>query len=113
MRGPALQPASPEGAPAKSAVAPANAGLASGWWPVIALTLLAAVLRLVALGSQSLWYDEAFTPVHVLRAGLGATLHNVLHTENTPPLWYLLEWGITRVLGEGEVALRLLSAIAG
>jgi mannosyltransferase len=83
------------------------------WWPLIALTLLAAVLRLATLGWQSLWYDEAFTPVHVFRAGLGETLHNVAHTENTPPLWYVLEWGVARVLGEGEVALRLLSALAG
>jgi 4-amino-4-deoxy-L-arabinose transferase-like glycosyltransferase len=70
-------------------------------------------LRLATLGSQSLWYDEAFTPVHVLREGLGVTLHNVVHTENTPPLWYVLEWAFTRVLGEGAVALRLLSALAG
>lgn len=83
------------------------------WWPLLALTLLAAALRLPTLGSQSLWYDEAFTPVHVFRAGLGATLHNVAHTENTPPLWYLLEWAVTRALGEGAVALRLLSALAG
>ncbi|HEX4838328.1 MAG TPA: glycosyltransferase family 39 protein [Solirubrobacteraceae bacterium] len=85
----------------------------SSWWPLVAVTVLAAVLRLVTLGSQSLWYDEAFTPVHVLRAGLGATLHNVVHTENTPPLWYVLEWVISRVLGSGAVALRLLSALAG
>jgi hypothetical protein len=71
------------------------------------------VLRLATLGSQSLWYDEAFTPVHVLRAGLGATLSNVVHSENTPPLWYVLEWGATRALGDGAVALRLLSALAG
>jgi mannosyltransferase len=83
------------------------------WWPLIAITSLAAVLRLATLGSQSFWYDEAFTPVHVLRASLGMTLHNVVHTENTPPLWYLLEWGISRVLGTGVVALRLLSALAG
>lgn len=79
----------------------------------MALTLLAAGLRLATLGSQSLWYDEAFTPVHVFRAGLGATLRNMAHTENTPPLWYVLEWVVTRVLGEGAVALRLLSALAG
>jgi hypothetical protein len=83
------------------------------WWPLIALTLLAALLRFTTLGSQSLWYDEAFTPVHVLRSGLGTTLHNMVHSENTPPLWYVLEWGMTRVLGEGAVALRLLSALAG
>jgi hypothetical protein len=83
------------------------------WWPLAAITTLAAVLRLATLGSQSFWYDEAFTPVHVLRASLGATLHNVVHTENTPPLWYVLEWAVSRVLGSGVVALRLLSALAG
>ena len=83
------------------------------WWPLAALTALAAALRLSTLDLQSLWYDEAFTPVHVLHPGLGATLHAVVHTENTPPLWYVLEWMITRVLGTGAVALRLLSAVAG
>jgi mannosyltransferase len=109
----ALQAASPEAGTAPRASVSARARLASAGWPLIALTLLAAALRLATLGSQSLWYDEAFTPVHVLRAGLGTTLHNVVHTENTPPLWYVLEWGFTRVLGEGEIALRLLSALAG
>jgi mannosyltransferase len=83
------------------------------WWPLAAITILAAALRLSTLGQQSFWYDEAFTPVHVLRPGLIATLHNVVHTENTPPLWYLLEWAVSRVFGTGVVALRLLSALAG
>ena len=80
---------------------------------LVALTTLAAALRFSTLGEQSLWYDEAFTAVHVLHAGLGATLHAVVHTENTPPLWYVLEWAVSRVLGTGAVALRLLSALAG
>jgi mannosyltransferase len=83
------------------------------WWPLIAITVLAAALRFSTLNLQSLWYDEAFTPVHVLRASLGQTLHGVVHSENTPPLWYVAEWAITRVLGTGAVALRLLSALAG
>jgi len=85
----------------------------SAWWALVALTALAAALRFSTLGAQSLWYDEAFTPVHVLHRGLAATLHAVVHTENTPPLWYVLEWAISRVLGTGAVALRLLSALAG
>jgi 4-amino-4-deoxy-L-arabinose transferase-like glycosyltransferase len=79
----------------------------------VALTVLGAAVRLATLGRQSLWYDEAFTPVHVLHGSLVATLHAVVHTENTPPLWYILEWAITRVLGTGAVDLRLLSALAG
>jgi uncharacterized membrane protein len=74
---------------------------------------LAAALRFATIGRQSLWYDEAFTAVHVLRSSLGATLHGVLHTESTPPLYYMLLWVWTRVLGDGAVALRSLSALAG
>jgi uncharacterized membrane protein len=83
------------------------------WWPLAALTLLAAALRLSTLDLQSFWYDEAFTPVHVLHPSLWATLRSVVHTENTPPLWYVLAWADSRVLGTGEIALRLPSALAG
>jgi mannosyltransferase len=83
------------------------------WWPLAAITLLAAVLRFATLDLQSFWYDEAYTPVHVLHAGLGATLRAVSHTENTPPLWYVLIWGWSRLWGTGAVALRSLSALAG
>ncbi len=83
------------------------------WWPLVALTLLAAALRLGTLNLQSFWYDEAFTPVHVLHPGLVATLRAFVHTENTPPLWYLVVWVFSRALGTGEIALRLPSALAG
>ena len=83
------------------------------WWPLAALTILAAAMRLSTLDLQSFWYDEAFTPVHVLHPSLLATLRSVVHTENTPPLWYVIAWADARVLGTGEVALRLPSAIAG
>lgn len=83
------------------------------WWPLAALIVLAAALRLATLTEQSFWYDEAFTPVHVLHAGLGATLKSLVHSENTPPLWYLLAWVDVRLLGDGALALRLPSALAG
>ncbi len=83
------------------------------WWPLAALTILAAALRLSTLDLQSFWYDEAFTPVHVLHPSLWATLRSVVHSENTPPLWYVIVWADSRVLGTGEVALRLPSALAG
>ncbi len=83
------------------------------WWPLAALTLLAAVLRLSTLGLQSFWYDEAFTVVRDLHPGLVSTLHSVVHTENNPPLWYLIAWADSRVLGTGAVALRLPSALCG
>ncbi len=88
-------------------------GRRPSWWPLAALTLLAAGLRLGTLDVQSFWYDEAFTPVHVLHASLWATWRAFVHTENTPPLWYVVVWGWSRVAGTGEVALRLPSALAG
>jgi mannosyltransferase len=91
----------------------ARTGSLPPWWPLVALTLLAAALRLGTLDLQSFWYDEAFTPVHVLHPGLAATLRAFVHTENTPPLWYVVVWGFSRVLGTGEIALRLPSALAG
>ena len=69
---------------------------AAEWWPLAALIVLAAALRLATLDQQGFWYDEAFTPVHVLHRGLSATLRAVVHTENTPPLWYLLAWADAR-----------------
>lgn len=83
------------------------------WWPLAALTLLGAALRLSTLHLQSLWYDEAYTPVHVFHPSLAATWSSYVHSENTPPLWYALQWPITRVFGTGAVALRMLSALAG
>lgn len=92
---------------------PAGERRLPSWWPLAALIVLAAALRLSTLAEQGFWYDEAFTPVHVLHAGLGATLKSVVHSENTPPLWYLLAWADARLFGDGALALRLPSALAG
>jgi mannosyltransferase len=83
------------------------------WWPLAALVVIAAALRLSTLDLQSFWYDEAFTPVHVLHPSLWATLRSVVHTENTPPLWYVIAWADSRAFGTGEIALRWPSALAG
>lgn len=82
-------------------------------WPLALLVLLAAALRFSTLGLQSLWFDEAFTPVHVFSTSLATTLSHIARTENTPPLWYILDWAVIRVAGDGAVALRVVSALAG
>jgi len=79
---------------------------------LIALTALAAALRLPTLGSQSLWLDEALTG-NLARGSLGDLLHRVAEQEANPPLFYLFEWLWTRVAGTSEVALRLPSALFG
>ncbi|MDQ6811372.1 MAG: hypothetical protein M3Z95_05695, partial [Actinomycetota bacterium] len=106
---PVLSPA----AASASATAVRASRARAGWWALAAMVILAAALRLSTLDLQSFWYDEAFTPVHVLHRSLWATLRAMVHSENSPPLWYLIAWADSRVLGTGEVALRLPSALAG
>jgi mannosyltransferase len=79
---------------------------------LIALTAVAAALRLPTLGSQSLWLDDTLTG-GLARGSLGDLLHRVAEQEANPPLFYLLEWAWTRVAGTSEVALRLPSALFG
>jgi len=81
-------------------------------WAVIAVTLLGGVLRFATLGHQSLWLDEAWT-AYLVRLHPGEMVAAIPQTESTPPLYYLLVWALTQVLGHGDVSVRLLSAIAG
>jgi mannosyltransferase len=79
---------------------------------LIALTALAAALRLPTLGAQSLWLDEVLTG-NLARGSLGDLFHVVAQQEANPPLFYLAEWLWTRVAGTSELALRLPSAVCG
>ncbi|HTW42527.1 MAG TPA: glycosyltransferase family 39 protein [Solirubrobacteraceae bacterium] len=113
MSAPAPTAAAPQAPAARAGRMASVASRLPRWWPLALLTLFAAALRLSTLDLQSFWYDEAFTPVHVLHPSLVATLRSVVHSENTPPLWYVIAWADARILGTGEIALRLPSALAG
>ena len=78
-----------------------------------ALVLCGAVVRFATLGDQSFDHDEAVTAWHVLHGDLGSTLHVVVSTERSPPLYYLLAWVWAQMFGTGEVGLRSLSALIG
>jgi mannosyltransferase len=104
----ALQPAAGAGSSAA-----AGRRAMPGWLPLAAVLLFAALVRLPTLGLQSFWFDEAFTPVHVLHPSIVASMETMAHTENTPPLWYVLIWVWTRIFGTGVVAMRMVSALAG
>jgi hypothetical protein len=71
-----------------------------------------AVLRFATLDAQSLWYDEAVT-AQLLRMDFAGMLGAIPDSESTPPLYYVLAWLWTQVLGTGEVGLRSLSALLG
>jgi hypothetical protein len=82
-------------------------------WLVAALTVAGAALRFSTLDLQSFWHDEAVTVGRVLDPSLFTTLDRVPGSEATPPLYYLLAWGWTKLFGSGEVGIRSLSALVG
>lgn len=79
---------------------------------LLGVTLLAAILRFSTLGTQSYWYDEAIT-VGLVRRPFHGMLSAIPHSESSPPLYYLLAWGWSKLFGTGEAGLRSLSALFG
>jgi 4-amino-4-deoxy-L-arabinose transferase-like glycosyltransferase len=85
---------------------------ATPWLALGAIVVLAAVLRFATLRTQSIWFDEAAT-WDLVRRPFGEMLGRIPDGESNPPLFYVLEWGWTRVFGDGEAGLRSLPALAG
>jgi mannosyltransferase len=79
---------------------------------IVALTALAALLRLTTLSVQSFWLDEGYTE-RLLRMPFGQMIRTVPKTESTPYLYYVAAWVWTHVFGLGEYGVRSLSALAG
>jgi mannosyltransferase len=79
---------------------------------LVALTVLAALLRFSTLDVQSFWQDEASTAL-LMRLDVLDMLRVIPAKESTPPPYFLLAWFWSRVFGAGEVGLRSLSALFG
>ena len=79
---------------------------------VAGLTAVALALRFVGLGEGDFWVDELFTRA-IVDESLGDAADTVLDTESSPPLYYVLAWAWSGVLGADEAGLRSLSAVAG
>jgi len=80
-------------------------------WFAVLLTLLAAGLRLYRLGDKSIWWDEGFS-VFLARMPLAEMLAATAH-DTHPPVYYALLHLWRLAAGDSEVAVRLLSALAG
>lgn len=91
---------------------PADLRLSTAAQIVVALTLLAAVLRFATLDIQSIWLDESATMI-LVRRGFSGMLSHLSSSESAPPLYYILVWGWTKVFGVGALGFRTFSALAG
>ncbi|HEX7244139.1 MAG TPA: glycosyltransferase family 39 protein [Solirubrobacterales bacterium] len=83
------------------------------FWIVAGLTVVAAALRFATLGTQSYHHDEVITASRLLRGSFGHAMDAVGFSESAPPLYYVLAWLWVQLMGNGEVGLRSLSALAG
>jgi 4-amino-4-deoxy-L-arabinose transferase-like glycosyltransferase len=87
----------------------ASASTATALAAVLALAL---ALRLVDLGGESFWADEAFTWWWTQQP-LGDLWGAKAAQETNPPLYYTAVWLARSTLGDGEAALRLPSVLFG
>ncbi len=76
------------------------------------IVFLALCLRLVGLGRESLWYDEAFT-LRFARMSFGAMNQTLVREAWDPPVFPWLEWGWARLIGLGDWQARMVSAFFG
>jgi 4-amino-4-deoxy-L-arabinose transferase-like glycosyltransferase len=83
-------------------------------WLILGLVLLTILARLPALGSRSLWYDEAFS-ILFARQGPSAMIYGTLTptegvaAEEHPLLYYSILWVWMKLFGQGILAVRSLS----
>jgi len=80
--------------------------------PLITLAGLAAVVLIwVIQMPSSLWIDELGT-FWVIDGDLASTASRAWRFHGQTPLYYTMLWGVTRLLGESEVVLRLPSLLS-
>ena len=77
--------------------------------PIVAL---GGFLRFYQIGSEGLWLDEAFS-VWMARQPVGEMLSWAVRIDQHPPLYYSLLHCWMVALGDGEAAVRALSALFG
>jgi O-antigen/teichoic acid export membrane protein len=76
---------------------------------VAGITLFGGFLRLIA--TRGIWLDEA-TSIHQAQMSIPGLLHDLKVNDVHPPLHHLVLWVTVRLLGTGELAVRVPSLIA-
>jgi|GEM_PF-5549145 len=83
----------------------------NSYFPLIAITIVGALLRFHEIGKEPLWTDEAAT-WRFAQLPLSQLWGEEAVRETNPPLYYTLQ-KLWLVFGQSEAALRSLSAIIG
>jgi uncharacterized membrane protein len=79
---------------------------------LVVIVATGAVLRFWRLGAQSLWYDEWLT-AGAVSGSVRQLLGHVASREGIAPSYFVLMWGWVRLFGDGEAAMRSVSALIG
>jgi hypothetical protein len=83
----------------------------SAHWLALLLILAAFALRTHRLGNKAMWWDEGFS-VFLARMPLTEMMDATAH-DTHPPVYYAALHFWRMAVGDSEVALRLLSVLAG
>ena len=75
-------------------------------WVVLGITILAALLRALAIGQTS-WGDELYLYEIVHGNGLGRAMEIVRGTESTPALYFVVAWAAAHVGGDDFLWIRI------
>ena len=84
----------------------------AGEWLILLAAAAALLVRCVRDQARPLWCDEAYTAFAVSDPSFAHMLEALRDEINAmPPLSFVLGWGIARVIGVSELALRIPSAL--
>src|SRR5260370_658805 len=82
--------------------------------PLCCVMLMVALsLMSYSLFQRDLWTDEAFSASYTQHPSISTVLEDVRKNEETPPVYFIVLWLRSRVVGHSEVALRVLSLLFG
>lgn len=79
---------------------------------ILPITAVAFALRFPTLAVQNYWPDEAISAA-LVGMDFGQMVEAIADIESTPPLYYSIAWVWAKLFGNGEFALRSISAAIG
>ncbi len=83
------------------------------WLPLVLLAAGAEMRVRQFAGNRSLWLDESLIARDIAGTSFAGLTRPLGNSQGAPLLWLWAERGVTRVLGEGEQAFRLVPLLAG